>query len=31
MDDVFVHYTGKELRDEGAAPARGMFLRKGGR
>ena len=31
MDDVFVHYTGKELRDEGAAPARGVFLRKGGR
>jgi ABC-2 type transport system ATP-binding protein len=31
MDDVFVHYTGKDLRDEGAAPARGMFLRKGGR
>jgi len=31
MDDVFVHYTGKELRDEGASPARGVFLRKGGR
>jgi len=31
MDDVFVHYTGKELRDEGAAPARGMFLRSGRR
>jgi ABC-2 type transport system ATP-binding protein len=31
MDDVFVFYTGKEIRDEGAAPARSMFLRAGGR
>jgi ABC-2 type transport system ATP-binding protein len=31
MDDVFVFYTGKEIRDETAAPARGMFLRAGGR
>ena len=31
MDDVFVFYTGKEIRDEGAAPARGMFLRSGGK
>lgn len=31
MDDVFVHYTGKELRDEGAAPARGMHLQPRGR
>jgi ABC-2 type transport system ATP-binding protein len=31
MDDVFVFYTGKEIRDEGAAPARGLFLRAGGR
>jgi len=27
MDDVFVFYTGKEIRDEGQAPARGGFLR----
>jgi ABC-2 type transport system ATP-binding protein len=31
MDDVFVFYTGKELRDEGAAPARPAFLRAGRR
>ncbi|HEX3000967.1 MAG TPA: ATP-binding cassette domain-containing protein [Methanoregula sp.] len=31
MDDVFVFYTGKELRDEGQAPARGGFLRARGR
>ena len=31
MDDVFVFYTGKEIRDEGAAPARGTFLRSGGK
>jgi len=31
MDDVFVFYTGKELRDEGAAPARAQHLRAGGR
>jgi ABC-2 type transport system ATP-binding protein len=31
MDDVFVFYTGKEIRDEAAAPARGLFLRAGGR
>ena len=31
MDDVFVFYTGKELRDEGAAPAKQGFLRAGGR
>jgi hypothetical protein len=31
MDDVFVFYTGKELRDEGAAPAKPTFLRAGGR
>ena len=31
MDDVFVFYTGKELRDEGAAPARPRFLRSGRR
>jgi ABC-2 type transport system ATP-binding protein len=31
MDDVFVFYTGKELRDEGAAPAKPAFLRAGGR
>jgi ABC-2 type transport system ATP-binding protein len=31
MDDVFVFYTGKELRDEGAAPARGMHLQPRGR
>jgi ABC-2 type transport system ATP-binding protein len=31
MDDVFVHYTGKELRDEGAAPARAMHLQPRGR
>jgi ABC-2 type transport system ATP-binding protein len=29
MDDVFVFYTGRELRDEGQAPARPMFLRAG--
>ena len=29
MDDVFVFYTGRELRDEGQAPARPMFLRGG--
>jgi ABC-2 type transport system ATP-binding protein len=29
MDDVFVFYTGRELRDEGQAPARAMFLRAG--
>jgi len=27
MDDVFVFYTGKEIRDEGQQPARGGFLR----
>jgi ABC-2 type transport system ATP-binding protein len=31
MDDVFVFYTGKELRDEGQAPARGGFLHARGR
>ncbi|MGA2121457.1 MAG: ATP-binding cassette domain-containing protein [Methanoregula sp.] len=31
MDDVFVFYTGRELRDEGQAPARAMFLRAGRR
>jgi ABC-2 type transport system ATP-binding protein len=31
MDDVFVFYTGKEMRDEGASPARPMFLRSGRR
>jgi ABC-2 type transport system ATP-binding protein len=31
MDDVFVFYTGKELRDEGAAPARALHLRAGRR
>jgi len=31
MDDVFVFYTGKELRDEGAAPARALHLRPRGR
>jgi ABC-2 type transport system ATP-binding protein len=31
MDDVFVFYTGRELRDEGAAPARGMHLQPRGR
>jgi ABC-2 type transport system ATP-binding protein len=31
MDDVFVFYTGKELRDENATPAKPAFLRAGGR
>jgi ABC-2 type transport system ATP-binding protein len=31
MDDVFVYYTGRELRDEGAAPARALHLRAGRR
>ena len=31
MDDVFVHYTGKELRDEGPAPARTTHLQPRGR
>jgi len=31
MDDVCVFYTGKELRDEAAAPAKPTFLRAGGR
>lgn len=31
MDDVFVHYTGKEFRDEGAVPARAMHLQPRGR
>jgi len=31
MDDVFVFYTGKELRDEGASPARAQHLRAGRR
>ncbi len=31
MDDVFVFYTGKDLRDENAAPAKPTFLRAGGR
>jgi len=31
MDDVFVFYTGKEIRDEGQAPARGGFMRARGR
>lgn len=31
MDDVFVFYTGKEIRDEGASPARPGFLRSRGR
>ena len=29
MDDVFVFYTGREIRDEGQAPARPRFLRGG--
>jgi len=29
MDDVFVFYTGRDIRDEGQAPARGGFLRAG--
>jgi ABC-2 type transport system ATP-binding protein len=29
MDDVFVFYTGREIRDEGQAPARPMFMRGG--
>jgi ABC-2 type transport system ATP-binding protein len=31
MDDVFVFYTGKELRDEAAAPPKSSFLRSGGK
>ena len=31
MDDVFVFYTGKELRDEGASPVRAQHLRAGRR
>jgi ABC-2 type transport system ATP-binding protein len=31
MDDVFVFYTGKELRDDGAAPARARHLQVRGR
>jgi ABC-2 type transport system ATP-binding protein len=31
MDDVFVFYTGKDLRDEGAAPARPRLVRARGR
>ena len=31
MDDVFVFYTGRDIRDEGQAPARPMFMRSGGR
>jgi ABC-2 type transport system ATP-binding protein len=31
MDDVFVFYTGKDLRDQGAAPAKPTFLRAGRR
>jgi ABC-2 type transport system ATP-binding protein len=31
MDDVFVFYTGKDIRDDGAAPAKPTFLRAGGR
>ena len=31
MDDVFVFYTGKELRDEGASPAHAQHLRARGR
>jgi ABC-2 type transport system ATP-binding protein len=31
MDDVFVFYTGREIRDEGQAPARPRFLRAGGK
>jgi ABC-2 type transport system ATP-binding protein len=31
MDDVFVFYTGKEIRDEGTAPAKPRLLRAGGR
>jgi ABC-2 type transport system ATP-binding protein len=31
MDDVFVFYTGKDLRDDGASPARAQHLRAGGR
>ncbi|MFA6333621.1 MAG: ATP-binding cassette domain-containing protein, partial [Methanoregula sp.] len=30
MDDVFVFYTGKDIRDEGQGPARPHFLRAGG-
>jgi len=29
MDDVFVFYTGREIRDEGQAPARPRFMRGG--
>jgi ABC-2 type transport system ATP-binding protein len=31
MDDVFVFYTGKELRDENASPAKALHLRARGR
>jgi ABC-2 type transport system ATP-binding protein len=31
MDDVFIHYTGKELRDEGTARPRPMHLQPRGR
>ncbi|MDD1685768.1 ATP-binding cassette domain-containing protein [Methanoregula sp.] len=31
MDDVFVFYTGKDIRDEGQGPARPHFLRAGGK
>jgi ABC-2 type transport system ATP-binding protein len=31
MDDVFVFYTGRELRDEGASPAKAQHLRPRGR
>lgn len=31
MDDVFVHYTGKDIRDEGQAPARARFMQARGR
>jgi len=29
MDDVFVFYTGREIRDEGQAPGRPGFMRGG--
>jgi ABC-2 type transport system ATP-binding protein len=31
MDDVFVHYTGRELRDEGAEKMSSAFIRAGKR
>jgi len=31
MDDVFIFYTGKDIRDEGQAPARARFMQAGRR